>query len=307
MGTAHLPGGAAQGVIPRVIAGVFAEIAALSAGAAVSLRVSFFEIHNDEIRDLLRPGAGSGAVGGGVHEHEAVTMRDASGASGGVVLTGVTELEVRTAEDMAAALARGSSARATAATAMNHTSSRSHAIFTIHVQHTGPASGPASGASSDITRAKMHLVDLAGSERAKRTKAEGQRLKEGIQINKGLLALGNVISALGDDKRRRAGGHVPYRDSKLTRLLQDSLGGNSRTLMVACISPAESNLDETLSTLKYANRARNITNKPILNRSANDKALDEVAALRRELAEARAEADRLRAAAGGTGANSSKT
>ena len=102
---------------------------------------------------------------------------------------------------------------------MNHRSSRSHAIFTIHVERKG--ADPA-----DVTRAKIHLVDLAGSERAKRTKAEGQRLKEGIQINKGLLALGNVISALGDDKRRMAGGHVPYRDSKLTRLLQDSLGGN---------------------------------------------------------------------------------
>ena len=106
-----------------------------------------------------------------------------------------------------------------------HRSSRSHAIFTIHVERRGAD-------AADVTRAKMHLVDLAGSERAKRTKAEGQRLKEGIQINKGLLALGNVISALGDDKRRAAGTHVPYRDSKLTRLLQDSLGGNSRTVMV---------------------------------------------------------------------------
>jgi hypothetical protein len=87
-----------------------------------------------------------------------------------------------------------------------------------------------------------------------------------VHINKGLLALGNVISALGDDKKRREGGHVPYRDSKLTRLLQDSLGGNSRTVMIACVSPADSNAEETLNTLKYANRARNIQNKPTVNR-----------------------------------------
>ncbi|KAJ6740356.1 CHROMOSOME-ASSOCIATED KINESIN KIF4A-RELATED [Salix purpurea] len=114
--------------------------------------------------------------------------------------------------------------------------------------------------------AKLHLVDLAGSERAKRTGTGGLRLKEGIHINKGLLALGNVISALGDEKKRKEGMHVPYRDSKLTRLLQDSLGGNSKTVMIACISPADINAEETLNTLKYANRARNIQNKPVANR-----------------------------------------
>ncbi|XP_065875240.1 kinesin-like protein KIN-4A isoform X3 [Euphorbia lathyris] len=114
--------------------------------------------------------------------------------------------------------------------------------------------------------AKLHLVDLAGSERAKRTGSDGLRLKEGIHINRGLLALGNVISALGDDKKRKEGVHVPYRDSKLTRLLQDSLGGNSKTVMIACISPADINAEETLNTLKYANRARNIQNKLVVNR-----------------------------------------
>lgn len=118
----------------------------------------------------------------------------------------------------------------------------------------------------DILCAKLHLVDLAGSERAKKTGADGMRLREGIHINKGLLALGNVISALGDDKKRKEGGHVPYRDSKLTRLLQDSLGGNSKTVMIACVSPADTNAEETLNTLKYANRARNIQNKAIVNR-----------------------------------------
>lgn len=115
--------------------------------------------------------------------------------------------------------------------------------------------------------AKFHFVDLAGSERAKRTGATGATLKEGISINKGLLSLGNVISALTEEGKKNA--HVPYRDSKLTRILQDSLGGNSRTSMIACVSPAEINFEETLNTLKYASRARNIKNKPIVNRDPN--------------------------------------
>ncbi|KAG5647313.1 hypothetical protein DXG03_000851 [Asterophora parasitica] len=112
---------------------------------------------------------------------------------------------------------------------------------------------------------KFHFVDLAGSERLKRTAAAGERIKEGISINSGLLALGNVISALGDPSRSKLHTHVPYRDSKLTRLLQDSLGGNAHTLMIACVSPAEYNANETINTLKYANRARNIKNRAVLN------------------------------------------
>jgi kinesin family protein 4/21/27 len=272
MGTAFEPGGATEGVIPRVMNTLFADIAALTNDVTVNMKVSFIEIHKEGIRDLLG-------------NNQNVSIRDAPGAAGGVALVGVKELPVQTLEKMAGALASGSQSRATAATGMNHRSSRSHAIFTIHVERKG--ADPA-----DVTRAKMHLVDLAGSERAKRTKAEGQRLKEGIQINKGLLALGNVISALGDDKRRMAGGHVPYRDSKLTRLLQDSLGGNSRTVMVACISPADANLDETLNTLKYANRARNIMNKPTVTFDEN--ASQQVAKLRRMLATARAEVAHLK-------------
>ena len=265
------------GVIPRVMRTLFERVAALPGDTSVTLKVGFIEIHKEEIRDLLRP-------------KSAVTLRDAP--DGGVALVGAREKEVRTIEEMAKALRDGSNARATAATGMNDRSSRSHAIFTIHVE-TVSAGADAPG---DVTRAKMHLVDLAGSERAKRTKAEGARLQEGIQINKGLLALGNVISALGDDKRRRAkGAHVPYRDSKLTRLLQDSLGGNSRTVMVACISPADANLDETLNTLKYANRARNIVNTPIVTFDENspDAAL-RVAKLRRALAAARSEIAHLK-------------
>ena len=114
--------------------------------------------------------------------------------------------------------------------------------------------------------AKFHFVDLAGSERAKKTGATGSILKEGININKSLLSLGNVITALSDDTKKL--GHIPYRDSKLTRILQDSLGGNSRTSMIACCSPAESSYDETMNTLRYASRAMNIKNKPVINRDA---------------------------------------
>jgi kinesin family protein 4/21/27 len=116
---------------------------------------------------------------------------------------------------------------------------------------------------SNEKTAKFHLVDLAGSERPKKTGAVGTTFKEGVNINKGLLVLGNVISALGDDKQQH--GYIPYRDSNLTRLLKDSLGGNSITLMIACVSPADYNVEETVSTLRYADRARKIQNKPVIN------------------------------------------
>merc|ERR1719411_16708 len=149
---------------------------------------------------------------------------------------------------------------------MNAHSSRSHAIFTLTVI-SNPKNLP-----SAKTVSKFHMVDLAGSERQKKTKAKGDRLKEGININMGLLSLGNVISALGEENRG-ANSHIPYRDSKLTRLLQTSLGGNSHTLMIACVSPADSNLEETISTLKYADRARKIKNKPIVNKDPRNEEL----------------------------------
>uniref|UniRef100_A0A8C1R2C5 Kinesin-like protein n=1 Tax=Cyprinus carpio TaxID=7962 RepID=A0A8C1R2C5_CYPCA len=165
--------------------------------------------------------------------------------------------EVFTAHEMVGCLELGNSARTVGSTAMNAASSRSHAIFTISLEQRRK------GDKGDVMVSKLHLVDLAGSERQKKTKAEGDRLKEGISINRGLLSLGNVISALGDESKK--GTFVPYRDSKLTRLLQDSLGGNSHTLMIACVSPADSNIEETINTLRYADRARKIKNKPILN------------------------------------------
>ncbi|KAM6981182.1 LOW QUALITY PROTEIN: kinesin-like protein KIF21B [Aplochiton taeniatus] len=143
----------------------------------------------------------------------------------------------------------------------------------------GVGGGPMSQPEYETLMAKFHFVDLAGSERLKRTGATGERAREGISINCGLLALGNVISALGDQTKK--GGHVPYRDSKLTRLLQDSLGGNRRTVMIACVSPSDRDFMETLNTLKYANRARNIKNKVVVNQ---DKTSQQISALRAEIA-----------------------
>ena len=143
---------------------------------------------------------------------------------------------------------------------MNATSSRSHAVFSI-VMHSlrlggADAGGEGAGGEAEAFVSRLHLVDLAGSERAKRTKAEGARLKEGININKGLLALGNVISALSDEEKRLQGAHVPYRDSKLTRLLQDSLGGNSKSTIMVALRIESQNVEESVNTLRFAQRAK---------------------------------------------------
>ncbi|KAK9873905.1 hypothetical protein WA026_002257 [Henosepilachna vigintioctopunctata] len=176
----------------------------------------------------------------------------------GIHIPGLTEITVENVHDVYSCLMRGSSGRATASTNMNSQSSRSHAIFTLNICM------QARNNAEENKTAKFHLVDLAGSERPKKTGAVGTTFKEGININKGLLVLGNVISALGEEKQQE-NRFVPYRDSNLTRLLKDSLGGNSITLMIACVSPADYNIDETLSTLRYADRARKIKNKPMVN------------------------------------------
>ncbi|XP_046806276.1 kinesin-like protein KIF21B [Lucilia cuprina] len=164
---------------------------------------------------------------------------------------------------------------------MNDQSSRSHAIFTILIRRQRLITSGSEYVKDDLETltSKFHFVDLAGSERMKRTGATGERAREGISINSGLLALGNCISALGDKTKKIL--HVPYRDSKLTRLLQDSLGGNSQTIMIACISPSDCDFMETLNTLKYANRARNIKNKVQVNQDQNSRTISQ---LRREVA-----------------------
>ncbi|XP_054851233.1 chromosome-associated kinesin KIF4A [Eublepharis macularius] len=232
------------GVIPRVIKLLFEQMEERTEWQ-FSPKVSYLEIYNEDILDLLAPSRDRSSQ---------ISIRE--DPKEGIKIVGLREHVVTCAQDTINCLELGNNSRTVAATAMNTQSSRSHAIFTISIEQ-----------RSKDTRvsfhSKLHLVDLAGSERQKKTKAEGDRLREGININKGLLCLGNVISALGDESKR--GNYIPYRDSKLTRLLQDSLGGNSHTLMIACVSPADSNVEETLNTLRYADRARKIKNKPIVN------------------------------------------
>ncbi|KNA10715.1 hypothetical protein SOVF_141490 [Spinacia oleracea] len=271
MGTNYNGEDNATGIIPQVMQTIYSRVESMKGSTEFLIRVSFIEIFKEEVFDLLE--ASPPAISKGDTAKPCgparVPIQIRETVNGGITLAGVTEAEVRSKEEMASYLKRGSIARATGSTNMNSQSSRSHAIFTISMEQKKTAKcaeGSNGYSTDDILSAKLHLVDLAGSERAKRTGADGMRLKEGIHINKGLLSLGNVISALGDEKKRKEGGHVPYRDSKLTRLLQDSLGGNSKTVMIACVSPADTNAEETLNTLKYANRARNIQNKAVINR-----------------------------------------
>ncbi|KAK7251004.1 hypothetical protein RIF29_33855 [Crotalaria pallida] len=265
-------------LIPQVMNALFNKMKTQKHQTEFQVHVSFIEILKEEVRDLLdTESVGKSETSNGqsgkvtAHGRSPIHIRESS--NGSITLAGSTEVAVSSLQEMAACLEQGSSSRATGSTNMNNQSSRSHAIFTITLEqmrklHSVSPSNDTSeeDMGEEYLSAKLHLVDLAGSERAKRTGSNGLRLKEGIHINKGLLALGNVISALGDEKKRKEGAHVPYRDSKLTRLLQDSLGGNSKTVMIACISPADINAEESLNTLKYANRARNIQNKPVVNR-----------------------------------------
>jgi kinesin family protein 3/17 len=231
------------GILPNTFAHIFAHIAECQAGRAFLVRASYLELYNEEVRDLLT----------GSKEKLDIKERPDTG----VYVKGLSTVVVQSVDEMLKLMDIGNSNRAVGATAMNAGSSRSHSIFSITVE----VSEKGDDGEEHIRAGKLHLVDLAGSERQSKTGATGERLKEATKINLSLSALGNVISALVDGKSS----HIPYRDSKLTRLLQDSLGGNAKTMMVATLSPASYNYDETLSTLRYANRAKNIKNKPKIN------------------------------------------
>ena len=301
------------GLIPRTVHAIFerAEEIRLASGPGASweCRLSFLELYNEEIIDLLS--------GAGVQ----VSIREER--DGRIVWAGVREIKVKTLAEVMDILQAGSERRQTGSTNMNATSSRSHAIFSLTMVqkkrasagspsalrpetptrlkrpsstvgfpstrsptpssarggppssfHTPnrpgvlprPSSMQLSASNQDdmvVVTSKFNMVDLAGSERLKRTAAQGERMREGISINSGLLALGNVISTLADPVKAR--GHIPYRDSKLTRMLQDSIGGNALTTMIACVSGIEYNIGETLNTIKYASRARNIKNSAKIN------------------------------------------
>lgn len=261
MGTPDQPG-----LIPRTCRGLFERVDAEENSAITyKVHVSYFEIYNEHVKDLLTPKSSSPNY---------LKIRESK--SDGVYVQNLTDEPVRCYEDIERLMRIGDMNRTTASTKMNDTSSRSHAVFTLtlkQIQH---------DLSSDSTierLARMRLVDLAGSERAGRTEATGQRLREGGNINQSLTTLGRVIAALSDPKRqmasrksmpqnqsRRRAEMVPYRDSVLTWLLKDSLGGNSKTAMVACISPTD--YEETLSTLRYADQAKRIRTKATVNQDA---------------------------------------
>ncbi|MFT7807060.1 uncharacterized protein LOC108933606 [Arapaima gigas] len=266
-----------RGLIPRICEGMFARIARMTLWdeASFCTKVSYLEIYNERIRDLLRKNS-SHAYNLRVREHP----------KGGPYVEDLSKHLVQTYSDVEELMEKGKAKRTMATTAMNSVSSRSHTIFTINFTQANMLLLQAKfGAEMPCeTVSKIHLVDLAGSERAHVSGSSGVRLKEGGSINKSLTTLGNVISALADHSEKASTNvkkrhvFVHYRDSVLTWLLKDSLGGNSKTIMIATVSPADVNYRETLSTLCYANRAKNIVNKPTVNEDPNVKLLRELRA-----------------------------
>uniref|UniRef100_A0A452GBF5 Kinesin-like protein n=1 Tax=Capra hircus TaxID=9925 RepID=A0A452GBF5_CAPHI len=238
-----------RGIIPNSFAHIFGHIAKAEGDTRFLVRVSYLEIYNEEVRDLL-----------GKDQTQRLEVKERPDV--GVYIKDLSAYVVNNADDMDRIMTLGHKNRSVGATNMNEHSSRSHAIFTITIE----CSEKGVDGNMHVRMGKLHLVDLAGSERQAKTGATGQRLKEATKINLSLSTLGNVISALVDGKST----HVPYRNSKLTRLLQDSLGGNSKTMMCANIGPADYNYDETISTLRYANRAKNIKNKARINEDPKD-------------------------------------
>ncbi|KAI0374999.1 kinesin-domain-containing protein [Pilatotrama ljubarskyi] len=275
------------GMIPRVLFKLFQHLEATSTD--YSVKISYVELYNEELRDLLAPDlpAPTGSnqpMGMGVHKEAPaqanLKLFDDSNKRG-VIIQGLEETPVKNAADALALLTKGSHRRQIAATKFNDHSSRSHSVFSITV-HTTAASTSGDGL---LRVGKLNLVDLAGSENIGRSGAENKRAREAGMINQSLLTLGRVINALVDGSS-----HVPYRESKLTRLLQDSLGGRTKTCIIATISPARSNLEETLSTLDYAIRAKSIRNRPEVNQQMTRNALikDYVAEITRLHADLRA-------------------
>ncbi|KAI1341383.1 kinesin motor domain-containing protein [Xylariaceae sp. FL0016] len=263
--------GAEHGIIPKICQDMFGRIDGLQSDSSTkcTVEVSYLEIYNERVRDLLNPSTKGNLK---VREHP----------STGPYVEDLAKLVVGSFQEIENLMDEGNKARTVAATNMNETSSRSHAVFTLILTQ---KSTDADTKMELEKQAKISLVDLAGSERATSTGATGARLKEGAEINRSLSTLGRVIAALADlstgKKKKGAGNTVPYRDSVLTWLLKDSLGGNSMTAMIAAISPADINYDETLSTLRYADSAKRIKNHAVINEDANARMIRE---LKEELA-----------------------
>ncbi|XP_028460950.1 kinesin-like protein KIF3C isoform X1 [Perca flavescens] len=257
-----------RGVIPNAFDHIFTHISRSQSDKQYLVRASYLEIYLEEVRDLLDPNHGNA---------RALELRE--NPESGVYVRDLTSCVCKSIKEIEEVMNVGNQARAVGATDMNEHSSRSHALFLITVE----CSQPGPDGRKHIRVGRLNLVDLAGSERQAKTGVQGERLKEAAKINLSLSALGNVISALADGRSS----HVPYRDSKLTRLLQDSLGGNAKTVMVATLGPAPQHYDETLTTLRYANRAKNIQNQPRVNEDPKDALLREfqleIARLRAQL------------------------
>ncbi|XP_064847875.1 kinesin-like protein KIF3C isoform X2 [Oncorhynchus masou masou] len=255
-----------RGVIPNAFEHVFTQISRSSADRQYLVRASYLEIYREEIRDLLDPNMHAPHVPN-VHTQPPHTLELRESPESGVYVRDLTSCVCRSVKEIEELMNLGNQVRSVGATDMNEHSSRSHTLFLITVEcsQTGP------DGRQHIRVGRLNLVDLAGSERQAKTGVHGERLKEAAKINLSLSALGNVISALADGRS----GHVPYRDSKLTRLLQDSLGGNAKTVMVATLGPAPQHYEETLTTLRYANRAKNIQNQPRVNEDPKDALLRE--------------------------------
>ena len=239
-----------RGILPRALEDVFKFIQSDS-GAKFNVRVSYLQIYNEVISDLLK------------NDRSSLLIREEKRK--GVFVEGLSEWIVRNPNEISSLMLKGQESRAIACTRMNDLSSRSHAVFIINVEQVFETEF-----GTEMKVGKLNIVDLAGSERVRVTGATGKRLEESKKINQSLSALGNVISALTDSRART---HIPYRDSKLTRLLEDSLGGNCKTCMMAMISPAFEAFGESLSTLKFANRAKNIKNSPRINEEADQKTM----------------------------------
>ncbi|XP_061602756.1 kinesin-like protein KIF3B [Cololabis saira] len=245
-----------RGVIPNAFDHIFTHISRSQSDRQYLVRASYLEIYREEVRDLLDPNHGNA---------KGLELRESPET--GMYVQDLTSCVCKSIKEIEEVMNVGNQARAVGATDMNEHSSRSHALFLITVE----CSQPGPDGRKHIRVGRLNLVDLAGSERQTKTGVQGERLKEAAKINLSLSALGNVISALADGRSS----HVPYRDSKLTRLLQDSLGGNAKTVMVATLGPAQVHYDETLTTLRYANRAKNIQNRPKVNEDPKDALLRE--------------------------------
>jgi len=242
-----------KGIIPRAFEHIYANIT-LTEQKNFLIRCSYIEIYNEEIHDLL-----------GSDVNKKLELKEST--EKGIYVKDLSLVVVKSVAEIVQLMVLGFKNRRTAETSMNKDSSRSHSIFTVYIE----SSETDEKNNVRVKLGKLNLVDLAGSERQKKTGTTGDRLKEANKINLSLSALGNVISALVDGKSS----HIPYRDSKLTRLLQDSLGGNTKTVMIANISPASDSYDETLGTLRYAARAKHIKNQPKVNEDPKDAMLRE--------------------------------